>query len=417
MTTRRRFVYAIVGMSLLLYTIIWVAFASVFEPNLQFFSYYAINYDQGFIRRGLAGEVLDLFPRDLYFTGLALLRWLVPALFVASIAAAAWTAAARFGRSERRLMLALIFPMLPFGIARAVLVPTPDLLGEAALAVFAIVLVSTKRDGSVVIASVIYGITTAVLTLIHEAIPFLQALGAVLAIAILAPGSTKMRRTSLLVAVTPSLVAALAIALLGRRDASPQCARLPHRAIDFPIALSPDQVLRGEHAYTDYHEWTCRFISVTTRNSPLGGLSQTGWTPWVGAMLVGFAIFAVTVLFIRGISSVSLADFRQVLNGWFVWITLAVILLLPVFATTSDWPRWWVAISFDVAVVYVLYASRRSESSCPATRRTRFFFAAAMVFLALVPIAVGVNAGKSVKPLLARCDQLANDPKWVGICP
>lgn len=109
--TRRRLVYAIVGLLLLLYMTFWVAFASVFEPNLQFFSYYAIDYSQGFVRRGLAGEILDLFPADLYFTGLLILRWIVPALFVVGIAEVAWTVAVRFGRSERRLMLALLIPV------------------------------------------------------------------------------------------------------------------------------------------------------------------------------------------------------------------------------------------------------------------------------------------------------------------
>jgi len=75
---------------------------------------------QGFVRRGLAGEILDLFPADLYFTGLLILRWLVPALFGVGIAAVAWTVAVRFGRSERRLMLALLIPMLPLGFVHAV---------------------------------------------------------------------------------------------------------------------------------------------------------------------------------------------------------------------------------------------------------------------------------------------------------
>ncbi len=265
----RSLVYAIVGLLLLLYMGSWVAFTSVYEPNLQFFAYYAVDYSHGFVRRGLGGEILDLFPANLYFTGLLILRWLVPALFGVGIAAVAWTVAVRFGRSERLLMLALLTPILPLGFVHAVVLPTPDLVGESVLAVFAVVLASAKRDRSLLIASGTYGMTTAVLTLIHEAVPFLQALGAILAILVLAHGSVKMKRLSALLAVAPGLVVALTIALLRRRDVSSQCARLPHKAFRW----APGQTLSGERAYTDYHDWTCRFITVTTRRTPFIGPS------------------------------------------------------------------------------------------------------------------------------------------------
>ncbi len=213
--------------------------ASVYEPNLQFFAYYAVDYSQGFVRRGLGGEILDLFPADLYFTGLLILRWLVPTLFGVGIAAVAWTVAVKFGRSERRLMLALLTPMLPLGFVHAVVLPTPDLIGEAALAVFAVVLASAKGDRSLLAASGLYGMATAVLTLIHEAVPFLQALGAVLAIVVLAHTSVKIQRLSALLAVAPGLVVALTIALLRRRDVSPQCARLPHKAVRWAPGRTP----------------------------------------------------------------------------------------------------------------------------------------------------------------------------------
>jgi hypothetical protein len=416
-STRRRLVYAIAGLLLLLYMAFWIGFAIIFEPNLQFFSYYAIDYSQGFVRRGLAGEILDLFSAAHYFTGLLILRWLVPALFVGGIAAVAWTAALRFGRSERRLMLALLIPVLPFGFVHAVVLPTPDLLGGAALAAFAVVLASAKTDRSLLIASGIYGTTTAVLALIHEAVPFLQALGAVLAIAVLVPSSVKIQRLSALLAVAPGLVVVLAIALLGRRDASSQCARLPHRAVDFPRKLSPGQILRGEHAYVDYHDWTCRFITVTTGKSPFVGPGPLGLGPWIVSTLAGVVIFTVTMLFISGLSSVPFRQFCRAAQGRVLWVTIAALLLLPVFATSSDWTRWWLTISFDVGVVYLLYAGRQPESTRPATRRTRVFFTVAIVLLALFPIVTGISSEQLLQQKLNRCPELATNPQWVGICP
>lgn len=410
---RRRFVYAIVGLLVLLYLAPWVVFASVYEPNLQFFPYYAVDYSQGFVRRGLGGEILDLFPANLYFTGLVVLRWLVPALFGVGIAAVAWTVATRFGRSERRLMLALLIPLLPLGFVHAVVLPTPDLIGEAALAVFAVALASAKTDRSLPVASGAYGMAIAVLTLIHEAVPFLQALGAILAIAVLAHGSAKVKRLSAVLAVAPGFAVALAIALLRRQDVSSHCARLPHRAIRWAPGPTPS----GEHAYVDYHDWTCRFITVTTKKTPFIGPSQIGWAPLIMSTMAGIVILALTLLVIRGISGVRFGRFREAVRGWFSWVAPAALLLLPVFATSADWTRWWIAISFDVGVVYLLYASRQPESTRSVTRRTGVWFAVAIVFFALSPIPAAINTEQSVGGLITRCAQLANDPMWVGICP
>jgi len=411
--TRRRLVYAIVGLLVLLYLASWVVFASIYEPDLQFFPYYAVDYSQGFVRRGLGGEILNLFPSDLYFTGLLILRWLVPALFGVGIAAVAWTVAVRFGRSERRLMLALLALVLPFGFVHAVVLPTPDLLGEAALAAFAVVLASAKRDRSLPVASGIYGIAVAVLTLIHEAVPFLQALGAILAIVVLVRSSAEIQRLSALLAVGPGLVVVLAIALLRRQDVSSHCARLPHRAVRWAPGRTPSV----EHAYVDYHDWTCRFITVTTRKTPLIGPNQIGWAPLIMSTMAGIVILTLTMLVIRGISGVPFARVRHAVRGRLAWVTLAVLLVLPVYATSADWTRWWIAISFDVGVVYLLYASRQPESTRSATRATRAWFAVAIVFFALAPIPAAINTEQSVRGLVTRCSQLVNDPMWVGICP
>jgi len=405
-SARFRLVYGIVGLIVLLYLAGGVAFAGLNEPNLQFFAYYAVNYDQGFVRRGLGGEILGLFPADSYFTGLLILRWLVTALFGAGIAAVAWAVALKFGRSERRLMLALLIPMLPLGVAHAVVLPTPDLVGEAVLAVFAVVLTSVKTRRSLLVASGIYGMATAVLTLIHEAIPFLQSLGAILAIVVLADRSARVQRLAVLFAVAPGLGVALAIAVLRRRDVSSQCPRLPHRPIEWASGQS-----------VDYHDWTCRFITVTSARTPFVGANFIGWTPFIASTIAGIVILVLTVVLIGGFSSVPFGQFRQALRGRLSLVTMAALLLLPVFATSADWTRWWVAISFDVGVVYVLYASRQPESARPATRRTRISFLIAMVLLALFPILVGLNAEQSLQQLQTRCSQLVNDPMWVGICP
>ena len=396
-----------------LYIAACVFFVSVYEPNLEFFAYYALNYQDGFVRRGLGGAILGLLPSGGYFTGLLILRWLVPGLFGVAIATVAWTVARRFGHSERRTTLALLLPLLPFGIVQAVAMPTPNLLGAAALAVFAVTLTAVETDRALAVAAGLYGLATSVLTLLHEAIPFLQALGAILAIATLTHSSARTQRIGALLAVLPGLVVALATALLRRHDVSAQCAHLPHRAFDW----SPGQTVDRRHVYVDYHDWTCRFITVTSRQTPLIGQNSVGWYPYVESTAIGIVIFVMTIIVIRVFSGVPFGRFLQALARWRWWVIVSVLLLLPVFATSVDWARWWVAISLDVGVVYLLYSSRQSESARPATRGTRVGFAVAIVLLALFPMLVSIRAAQAVHPLVARCSELANDPMWVGICP
>jgi hypothetical protein len=414
---RHRLVYRSVALLLVLYFALWVVFAALFEPNLQFYSYYAVNYDHGFVRRGLAGEIADVFPPELYFTGLLFLRWVVPVLFATAVAGMVWRIGVRSGWFERRVMLALLLPMLPFGIVRAIVLPTPDLLGEAVLAAFAVVLLRCRTDRSVILASASYGAMTALLTLVHEAIPLLQALGAVLAIVVLVPRPIRVQRFGALTAVAPGAIVALFMALVGRSNASAHCDSLPRRPVEFPILLSPGQIFKGEQAYTDYHDWTCRFITVTTRNTPIGSFDQVGWAPWVSSTITGVVIVAVTLILMRVVAAVPFAHVLRAMQGRRLWALISILMLLPVFATSSDWARWWTAISFDVGIVYALFASRHPGSRQPANRRTRVGFAAALVGLALFPAVIGAGAAIMVQPLLAQCDELSNNPQWVGICP
>ena len=396
--SRRGIVYTIVGLVLVLYMAFLVAVTSLYEPNMQWFSYYVVDYKLGFVRRGLAGEIVDMFPADRYFTVLLTLRWLVPALFMAGLAAVAWTVAVRFGRSERRLMLALLIPVLPFGFLRAVVLPMPNLLGEAALAAFAVVIASVKKDRSILFASAAYGFTIAVLTLIHEAIPLLLSLGAIMAIVALAVHiPAKIQRLSALLAVAPGLVVALTIGLLGRRDESAQCARLPHRAVDWPVKLSMSQILSGQHVYRDYHDWICGHIITLFDLRPADAnafkyFAELG-APMAMTTMFGIVVLAVTILVISRISGVPFGRFCGVLRGRLLWVIFGVLLLLPVFATASDWVRWWVAISFDVGVVYLLYASSQPESAQPPTRRTRILFAVGIVLFALLPSGTVAHVG------------------------
>lgn len=399
--SRRRGVgYAIVALFLGAWTANVIYNAIVYVPQIWTFAYFSVDYRHGFVRRGLAGEILNLFPGDMYFAGLWTLRCLLSAFFVISLIAVAWTVAVKFGCSERRLMLALLIPVLPFGFVTALWSPQTELLAGTALAAFAVLLVSASEPWLILLASTSYGVTTALLTLIHEASPLLYSLGAVLAILVLSRDTqVKRQRLSLFLAVSPGLVVGLAVGLLGRRGISSQlCAMVPHRAVNWPAAghLSSAQVSNGHKFYVDYHDWVCRNIIDKLDQSPADAVryvANFGVIALISSMMLGIFFFLVTVLGIRYISGVPFGRLCHALRGNLVWVTFTAVLFLAIFATSSDWTRWWVRASFDVGVVYLLYASSRPEAGQPCTWRTRTVFVIGITLFAIFPTGGIVSVG------------------------
>jgi hypothetical protein len=161
---------------------------SVFSNAVLFLSYYVVNYRFGFVRRGLAGELISLFPDKQYFTAAYLVLW---ASITVWLVALMWLSVSTGARSERRITLALVVPVVPFAFSYAAYNPHPELFGMTILLAFCISLTRTGAPRSRMILAGAYGMATAVLALIHEAIPFEFALGAILAIIVLAKDATR----------------------------------------------------------------------------------------------------------------------------------------------------------------------------------------------------------------------------------
>jgi len=297
-------------------------------------------------------------------------------------------------------MLALLTPVLPFGFATAIYAPTPNLLGGAALAAFAAALCWTRDHQRILVASFLYGSTIGLLTLIHEAIPVIYSLGAILTIVALSVHSPpRIQRLSAFLAVAPGLVVALAVALLGKRGVSSQlCARLPHQALNWPPAgkSSAQQGLLGQTFYVDYHDFVCRNIITLfdqTAADAAKSVASAGVVALVMSTVLGVVLFALTLFIINRISGVPIGRFGDALRGRLVWILIGILLFLPVFAIAVDWTRWWVTVCFDVGLVYLLFASSQPEVAQPATRRTRVLFALWIILFACIPIGALPNVG------------------------
>jgi hypothetical protein len=387
--------YAIAGLLLVLWASVLTLIAVTVVPDGYWFSYYSVDYTLGFLRRGLAGELVGLIPGDDYFTSLRILRWFPTVVFVLGLAVVAWTVAISSGRSERRLMMALLIPVLPFGFAFALFSARPDLFGATALAGFAVALKFSRTDRSTLIACAVYGGITAVLTLTHEAIPFLFGLGALVALSVLARQDRETTlRLGAVLAIGPGLVTALAVAFLGRRGISAQlCELVPHGPMNHPLAGEPSlgELLRGFRFNVDYNDWLCRNIMPLYDQTFSDGarfVASTGVIALTASAAFGIALFAVTILAISHVSGVPFSRMRSLLRNRIVWVLAGFVLILPIFVSGVDWIRWWVMITFDIGIVFLLFASSEQESDLPPTRRTRIIFASGAILLAILPLGI-----------------------------
>lgn len=391
---RSRF-YAVIGVLLAVWATAFLALAVYVIPDVYWYSYYAVDYTVGFVRRGLAGELVGWLPGDDSFFEQRVGRWVSSGLFLIALAVLAWWVAVRSGRSERRLQLALLIAVLPFGFVFGLLQAGSTLFGGVALIGFVIALAKANSDRSVLIASAVYGGVTALATLAHEAIPFLFGLGVIVALVVLANQlGRKAQWASCALALGPGLLVALVVAVLGRHGVSAElCALVPHARVNNPLAGEPTtgQLLSGFRYWDDYHDWACRNITPHYDRSFFDAIRYVGRLGAVGMIvntLYGMGMFAITMLAIGWVSGVPLQRFGALLRRQWFAVAAGVALVVPVFMTGVDWSRWWVVIALDIGIVYILYACAQPEVDTPPTRRSLRAFVVIMIALALIPVGI-----------------------------
>lgn len=78
--------------------------------------------------------------------------------------------------------------------------------------------------------------------------------------------------------------------------------------------------------------------------------------------------------------------FIAALHGRMTWVTAGLLLVVPVFLTGYDWTRWLTIVAFDIAIVFLLFASRRAEIDQAPTPRTLRLFIVLVIAFALIPV-------------------------------
>jgi hypothetical protein len=402
---KRTRVYVLVSLWVVVWAITHVYLvAAIFSNAILWFSYYVVDYNFGFVRRGLAGELIRIFPFADYFTAAYAVLWGSTAVWLIALAALIWLILSTGNRSGRRMMLALIVPVLPFSLSYAVYSPHPELFGMTALLAFSILLTRVRTPRFRMISSAVYGIAVAVLALMHEAIPLEFALGATLAIIVLAKDATRAtRRICTVLAVGPGILFVLLIAALGRRDVGSElCTRVPHGMVErlWPTYATPqyilDYILGRVERRADYHDWICANLTpMVDVDAPTAVklVVHWGFVPLFGAFILGLLYFVGTTWMIRYYSGVPISVFRIEFRDKLMSPMLALALAVPLFVTAVDWTRWCVLITFDVAIVYILYAVDRPEIEQTPSRRTVLVFVWVVIVLAVIPTGAANNVG------------------------
>lgn len=379
--------------------VVWATFivflaATVLNVDTYLLSYYAVDYTHGFVRRGLAGEIVNFFPADSYFTTAKVLRWASSAVYLISLAALARLVLSHGGRTERRIMLALLIPVLPFGFAFAI-AARPDLFGAAAFVAYSIGLVHARSSRAIILCSASYGILIAVLVFGHEGITFELSLGAILAVLVLGRGApANVQRLGVMFAIGPGVISALCILFLGRHGiGSELCSRVPHKNVGdalTKVAFSKevDYFIRGHRPQVDYHDWVCdhitkmydygfgHFIEIVADNIFLR----------LASLILGLLTLALTIYLIGYFSKVPFSEFANLLRGRLIWVVLGLALAVPLFLGALDWVRWCVFLSLDVSVVYILYAITTPQVREKPTQKDVRVFVWVVAALAIFPV-------------------------------
>ena len=394
MSTGRKRLYIVIAAVLALWAAILVALNLTVIPDTYWYSYYAIDYTVGFVRRGLAGELVGLLPLD-SFDQQRVGRWVSSIAFYCALAVLAWWIAVRSGRSERRWQVALLIVVLPFGFGFGLLQAGATLYGGTALIFFGIAVAAAKSNRGIFSASAIFGAVSIVLVLVHEAIPLLFGLGVVAVLVVLADQlGGKALWANFALALGPGLVTAAIVAVFGRHGVSDElCALIPHAQVNNPLAGKPTlhQLLNGFRYYDDYHDWACRNITPFYNRDFMDGIRYVGRLGVAGMVVntvYGIGVLAIAVLVIARVSGVGPRPMWMLLRRNWIPVAMALCMTVPVFMTGVDWVRWWVSITLDIGVTYLLFASRQPEIDTPPTRRSTRDFVLAVVALALIPVGI-----------------------------
>jgi hypothetical protein len=291
-------------------------------------SYWVVTYDYGFVRRGLAGELLQALPgpvTESMVVAAARLTGIVPVVALILLAIVLLR-----NLTAPRAAMALLLMSSPFTLDEFLINSRPDQFGLAVLVVLAIFL--RRLRGAQWWALIeISGAVMGALALIHEGNLLFYG---VVALPMIMSDTSRRGRTRAVGAALfflPSAVAGLCIAAAGLGDA-----RLAH-------ALANDPVVRQIMGTGD--QALVAFMDDGVRDS--FALVASLGPHKMGILLIwGLLAGAIHVFWLgRWSRAATVAAFRY----WIYWLPVVLAAGFS-FATGVDWNRWFCVFGSSVMV-------------------------------------------------------------------
>ncbi len=328
--------------ALLVAAIFYSLYDLCFEPAYTTADW-LINYTQGFVRRGLPGEIILLAARAVHVPP----PWIVVVVQIA-LYAALLAIVYKLAKPLRRNMLWYSMMFSPAGLAFMILAPLnsvrKETLAPVALAV-TIVLVRRRVPG--VALSVILTSLLAALVLSHDALfccfPYIFAAVAV---------GTRSAKYAAKVMAAPYLIAALLIGVVTR-----------HRG-DMAIAMRVCKSVGGRWINADDYRNLCagaiRHLGWTismSREEELANLQY--WPLYAGLLLLSLAPFVIALVLLYRKDRLRL---EVKVIAWTA--ALCALLSAPLFYLTIDWGRW-IEMQVLCLLLMILFAAQRAHSFLP----------------------------------------------------
>lgn len=302
-----------------------------------------INYTQGFVRRGLPGELILLAARAVHIPP----PWMV---LVAQIAVYVSLLAVvyRLAKPLRRSMLWYCMMFSPAALAFMILAPENTVRKETlAPAALALTIVLVRRRVPALAFSAILVALLAALVLSHDALfccfPYIFA-----AIAVGA-GSVKYAAK---ITAAPYIVAAFLIGFVSRHPG------------DMSVAIGVCKSVGGRWINADDYRNLCagaiRHLSWTISDSRHEELANLQYWPLYAALLVlSLAPYVIALVLLYRKDGLR---FEVKVIAWIA--ALSALLSAPLFYLTIDWGRW-IQMQVLCMLLMILFVAQRARSFQP----------------------------------------------------
>ncbi|MEY2448934.1 MAG: hypothetical protein QOH79_2410 [Acidimicrobiaceae bacterium] len=350
-------------------------------------SYWVVDYDHGFVRRGLLGAMLRAISGSPTDRTLVVATCVLAGLGVVALMCVA-EVLIRAG-SPRSCALAILLVSSPFGVDYVVFQRRPDQLGLVMLVALGMGL-RRFREQSFRLCLVV-GVCFAVLMFAHEGILFEALPFAMLLVVVVArdagEGGGNPVMSSVLALAVPAVAAGVFIAIFGTAS-SQTVAALKASANGVP--LGPTNALD----YLDDSVGTSlRLVADQSRGTQLA------------CIVVGTVLAAVHLSWLRAADVVARVRLRAAaIAVRRAVIVIAVSAVAILFAVGIDWMRWFACVGCALLVVvsFGLLAQENATDAVPSRELSMrpLVLLGGLYLAALTPLPDSVLSGEILRALL-----------------